>query len=84
MGFPDLVPLVTPPHHGTYVGFLFCFLTLSFHGGWIDLGDDLDDFFCRGWVGWVDLDFPVWVLWVLLLWCEWVFFFESGFVVVRI
>ena len=24
-------------------------------------------------MGWVDLGFPVWVIWVLLLWCEWVF-----------
>ena len=51
--------LSNPPHHGTCVGFLFCFFTLSFHGGWIDLGDDLDIFFCCGWVGWVDLDFLV-------------------------
>uniref|UniRef100_A0A2N9H227 Uncharacterized protein n=1 Tax=Fagus sylvatica TaxID=28930 RepID=A0A2N9H227_FAGSY len=46
MGFPDLVPLVTPPHHGT-VGFLFCFLTLSFHGGWIDQVLGGWDFFGR-------------------------------------
>ena len=39
-------------HHGTCVGFLFCFLTLSFHSGWFDLGDDLDDFFLP-WMGWL-------------------------------
>jgi hypothetical protein len=45
-------PPPPPSHHGTCVDFLFCFLTLSFHGGWIDLGDDLDDFFLL-WMGWV-------------------------------